>query len=193
MPLGSAGPAGGQAIIVRQVTVGVAVAVGRQASLITRLRIARVFGSAIGSLARLNIVLQNTGQTFAGASGSAVCAGPGSARKYAVFADTVLPGDQAVIPANATGLAEGATPRCTVRLGYGQRQVTAWTGTVEIPGGPSGHRVAVAKGDYAVLPAGGIPAWAIALMALGALLLAGIVVLIVQMRRQRPGGKSRAG
>jgi hypothetical protein len=185
-PLGQHGPTGAKAVIIRQVSVAVAVTVGQHASLTTRLHIARVFGSAIGPLPRLNIVLANTGQTFAHAAGSAVCSGakPGH---YTVYADTVLPGDHATIPANATGLAEGATARCTVRLTYGSGQVATWTGPVTIPAAPHTRVVAVGPGDYAALPDGGIPPWAIALIVLGALLLAGLAVIMLRLRRIRHG------
>lgn len=182
--LGQRGPKATQAIIIRQVTVAVAVNVGSQAALTTRMQITRVVGSTIGgSLPRLTIMLANTGQTFARAAGSATCTGTGKQQAYRVFADTVLPGDQAAIAANAIGLPEGATAQCTVRLTYGRGQVASWNGPVTIPGGVRAHEVSVGPGDYAVLPDGGIPAWAIALMVLGALLLAGMTVLMLRMRR----------
>ena len=193
--LGKHGPTSAKAVIVRQVSVAVAVTVGQHAALTTRLHITRVFGSAIGPLPRLNIVLANTGQTFAHAAGSAVCSGPGKPGRYTVYADTVLPGDHATIPANATGLAEGATSRCTVRLTYGSGQVATWTGPVTIPAVPRVHLVAVGNGDYAALPEGGIPPWAIALIVLGALLLAGLAVIMLRLRRTSHGepGPGRPG
>ncbi len=192
--LGQHGPTGAKAVIIRQVSVAVAVTVGQHAALTTRLHITRVSGSAIGTLPRLNIVLANTGQTFAHAAGSAVCSGAKPGR-YAVYADTVLPGDHATIPANATGLAEGATVRCTVRLTYGSGQVASWTGPVTIPAVPHAHMVAVGNGDYAALPDGGIPPWAIALIVLGLLLLAGLAVIVLRLRRTSHGepGPGRPG
>jgi hypothetical protein len=195
--VGSAGTGSARAVIVEEVTVGVAVTVGRLATLDTRLRIPSVFGSAIGPLPRLNIVLANTGQTFTRAAGNASCTTAGKTLRYEVLADTVLPGDQATIPANGIGLPAGSPVSCTVRLRYGRGQVVTWTGQVTIPAVPRARIVHTGPGAYAVVPAGGIPAWAIALIVIGGLLLAGVAVLLVllvlRLRREPPRPETAAG
>lgn len=184
--VGSNGQASARAIIVQQVTVAVAVTVGPLASLTTRLRISDVFGSAIGSLARLNIVLDNTGQTFTRATGDANCTAGGKQESYPVVASTVLPHDHATIPANARGLPEGASFPCRVRLVYGSGRVAIWTGQVSVPAPPRTRIIHTGSGTYAVIPAAsGIPTWAIALIIVGVLLLIAVAVLLLRLHRQR--------
>jgi hypothetical protein len=173
-----------QAIIVRQVTVGVAVTVGSLSSLTTRLRIAAVAGTAIGRMARLNILLRNTGQTFTHARGRASCTSAGKRHSYPVYAGTVLPGDQAVIPANAPGLAAGAPMPCAVRLRYGAGLAASWAGQVTVPAPPAARVVHTGPGAYSVIPPATIPAWAIALIVIGALILAAMAVLLARTRRR---------
>ena len=173
--------ASAQAIIIRQVTVGVAVTVGSLSQLTTRLAIPTVSGMAIGRMARLNILLRNTGQTFTHGTGSASCTAAGKRHSYRVYADTVLPGDQAVIAANAPGLPEGTSMPCTVRLRYGVGLTVSWTGSVTVPGPPAGRIVRTGPGTYAVIPPATIPAWAIALIVIGALALITMAVLLVRM------------
>jgi hypothetical protein len=177
--VGSNGRAGARAIVKQQITVAVAVTVGQLSQLTTQLRIARVFGSAIEQLSRLNVVLANTGQTFTRAAGQASCAVGGKRRTYQVTASTVLPGDQATIPANAIGLPQGSAVSCTVRLSYGRGHVVTWDGQVTIPAGPHVRLIHTGPGAYAAIPDRGIPSWAIALIAVGALLLVGVVGLLV--------------
>ena len=175
--------ASAKAIIVRQVTVGVAVTVGSLSQLITRLAIPTVSGTAIGRMARLNILLRNTGQTFTHATGTASCTTAGKRHSYRVYANTVLPGDQAVIPANTPGLPEGTSMPCTVRLRYGVRLTVSWPGSVTVPGSPPGRIVHTGPGAYAVIPPATIPAWAIALIVIGSLALLTLAVLLVRVHR----------
>ncbi len=70
--VGSNGKSQAQAVIIEQVTVGVAVTVGSLPQLITRLQIPGVSAIAEGKTARLNISLSNTGQTFAHAHGEGI-------------------------------------------------------------------------------------------------------------------------
>lgn len=173
-----------RAIIIRQVTVGVAVTVGSLSRLTTRLRIPAVSGVAIDRLARLNILLRNTGQTFTHARGHASCTAAGRRHTYPVYAGTVLPHGQAQIPANAPGLPEGATMPCTVRLRYGPGLTVSWTGSVTIPAPPGVRIVHTGPGAYTVIPPNTIPAWAIALIVIGALALLTMAVLLRRMRRR---------
>lgn len=181
--VGSNGKASAQAIIVDQVTVGVAVTVGQLSTLTTRFRIPGVRGAIEGPTARLNIQLDNTGQTFANGTGRATCTTAGKQHAYTVFADTVLPHDQALIPVNAPGLPEGATVPCTVSIHYGNGQTVSWAGPVTVPAPPSTRIIHTGPGTYTSVPQGGIPVWAIVLICIGVLILAGIGVLIVRSRR----------
>jgi hypothetical protein len=176
--------ANAQAIIIRQVTVGVAVTVGSLSQLTTRLAIPAVSGMAIGRLARLNILLRNTGQTFTHATGTAACTAAGKRHRYRVYAATVLPGGHAVIPANAPGLPEGTSMPCTVRLRYGVGRTVSWSGPVTVPAPPGGRIVHTGPGAYSVIPPSTVPAWAIALIVIGALILLTMAVLLVRMHRR---------
>lgn len=191
--LGSSKKASTKATIVQNVTIGVAVTVGRLSSLTTGFRIPGVLGTLEGSTPRLNIRLDNTGQTFAQATGTASCTAGGSQHSYAVHAATILPGDHALVAVNAPGLPEGATLPCKVSLSYGNHQTLSWTGQVTIPGAPATHVIHTANGAYAVIPNGGVPPWAIALIGIGVLILAGIGgVLVRPMLARRPGRRARA-
>jgi hypothetical protein len=86
---------------------------------------------------------------------------------------------------------------CTVLLSYGNHQTLTWTGRVTIPGAPATHVIHTANGAYAVIPNGGVPPWAIALIGIGVLILAGIGGVLVRpvlaRRPRRRAGASRAG
>jgi hypothetical protein len=173
-----------QAVIIRQVTVGVAVTVGSLSQLTTRLRIPTVSGVALGRLPRLNILVRNTGQTFTHALGRASCTAAGKRHSYRVFADTVLPGGHALIPANAPGLPEGTSMPCTVRLRYGAGLTVSWAGQVTIPAPPAGHTVHTGPGAYSVVPPNTIPPWAILLIVIGGLALVLMAMLLVRAHRR---------
>jgi hypothetical protein len=183
--VGSNGKATARAIIIERVTVGVAVTVGSLSRMTTRLRIPGVSGEAIGPTARLNIELANTGQTFTHGTGKASCTAAGSRHSFPVYASTVLPHDQAVIAVNGPGLPEGATFPCTVRIGYGDGLIVSWGGLVTMPAAPRVRIVHTGKGVYAMIPEGGIPPWAVALLVVGVLVLAAVGVLLLRMRRRK--------
>jgi hypothetical protein len=182
--VGANGAARAQAIVIQQVTVGIAVTVGSLTDLKTRFRISGVSGAAIGPTPRLTIRLHNTGQTFAHAAGRASCSDAGRRHSYAVIADTILPHDQAMIAVNAPGLPAGTMP-CLVRLLYGNGQQVRWAGQVTIPAPPHARIVHTAKGVYSVIPQATFPPWAMALLMLGGLLLAAVAVLLFRMRKRR--------
>jgi hypothetical protein len=182
--LGSKGGTNLGAVIIRLATVGVAITVGRLSALVTRLQIRTVSGTAIGTLPRLDILLDNTGQTFTHGTGKASCVVSGKSRRFTVLADTVLPDQHALIPVNALGLPRGTPVACTVQLAYGHGLVDTWTGLVTVPALPRTRVVHTGPGVYAVIPAGGIPAWAFVLIGLSALALAAVVVLLLRLRRQ---------
>ena len=185
-PVSSTG-AGARAIVVEQVTVGVAVTVGQLAALHSRFRIPAVTGQVIQTLVRLNIQLDNTGQTFSHGTGRATCTAGGVKRSYKMTAGTVLPHQSAVIAVNTPGLPAGRTVPCTITLQYGAHQVVTWTGNVAIPGAPSSRVVRNGNGSYSVVPvSSGIPLWVWLLGALlVALLLLGTAMFIVYHRRVR--------
>jgi len=182
--VGANGSARAQAIVIQQVTVGVAVTVGSLEDLKTRFRISGVSGAAVGSTPRLSIRLANTGQTFAHATGRASCSAAGRRHSYAVIAATVLPHDLAIIAVNAPGLSEGAAMPCSARLLYGNGQQVSWAGLVTIPAPPRTRIIHTGNGVYTVVPVG-IPPWAIALLVLGGLILAAVAVLLFRMRKRR--------
>jgi LPXTG-motif cell wall-anchored protein len=176
---------GSRAVVMEMVTIGVAVTVGDLSAMRTRLRIAAVQGSAIGQLARLNIRLGNTGQTFSRAAGTASCAAGGRQRTYSVRAGTILPGDSALITVNTPGLPLGATVPCVIHVGYGSGQAARWAGAVSVPGSLAVRYAHTGDGVYAQLPQSGIPVWGIALIGIGSALLAGVGVLLYRQRRLR--------
>jgi hypothetical protein len=185
--VGSNGRATARAVIIEQVTVGVAVTVGVLSRLVTRLQIPGVFGSAVGPTARLNIDLANAGQTFAHGVGQASCRAAAQRHSWTVNAATVLVHDQAVIAVNAPGLPEGATAPCQVLIHYGPGLTASWAGMVTVPAPPRTRTYHTGPGAYSVVPPSGIPAWAIALFVLGALVLAVLAVLLRRSRsRRRP-------
>jgi hypothetical protein len=183
--VGSNGKATARAVIIERVTVGVAVTVGVLSRMTTRLRIPGVSGQAIGPTARLNMKLANTGQTFAHGTGQASCTVAGRRHSFAVYAATVLPHDQAVIAVNAPGLPEGVTMPCAVLLRYGNGLIARWAGSVTVPTPPRARIVHTGLGAYSVVPYGGIPAWALALLVIGVLVLAAMAAwLLLRLRRR---------
>lgn len=180
--VGSNGKASARAIIIQQVTVGVAVTVGQLSKLTTLFRIPGVQGVIEGPMARLNIQLDNTGQTFAHGTGKVSCTAAGKRHSYTVFADTVLPDGHALIAVNAPGLPDGATLPCKVWIHYGKDQTVSWAGLVTVPAPPNSRIAHTGHGAYSVVPKGGVPVWVIALISIGGLALAGIGVLLFRLR-----------
>jgi hypothetical protein len=189
--VGSHGRATAKAIIVDQIIVGVAITVGPLSSLTSRLRIAGAAGQFVFRTPRLNIDLRNMGQMFAPAAGTASCDSAGRHYLFRVFAGTVLPHERATIAVNAPGVGPGTALRCVLRLRYGRGQVARWSGMIMMPNVPGARIVHTGSGAYSVLPIGGVPLWAIALMVRGALVLAVLVALLVNRRRQGATGRGR--
>ena len=184
--VGSGAGTTARAIVIEQVTVGVAVNVGPRSLLRTQFLIRGVTGEDIGPTARLNIQLANTGQTFAHGTGQASCRSAGRQYSFPVYASTVLPHEEAVIAVNAPGLPEGAPASCSVRIAYGHGLAVSWAGLVVVPAAPHVRVVHAQGASYAVIPADSPPAWAIALFVLGALILAVLTVLMLRTFRQTP-------
>jgi hypothetical protein len=184
--LGSHRKSSTRAAIVEDVTIGVAVTVGQLSSLTTRLRIPGVLGLVEGPTPRLGIRLYNAGQTFAKATGQASCAATGRQHSYVVHVGTILPADHAQIAVNAPGLPEGAILPCKISLYYGNHQTVSWTGRVRIPGAPATRVIHTANGAYTVIPDGGVPPWAMALIGIGVLILAGIGAVLIRPMLARP-------
>lgn len=184
--LGSNGMAGTQAVIIRTVTVGVAITVGDVSGMTPRLSIRGVRGSAAGEVPRLNISLYNTGRIFARGKGEASCLASGRRHSYTVYANTVLPGEHSVVAVNALGLREGATAACAIRIGYGKNQAVTWSGRIVIPyGARAVPYVSDGKGGFIVGSRAGFPRWGIGLIVIGLLLAAGTAWVICGRRRPR--------
>ena len=181
--VGQHGKATAKAIIVEQVTVGVAVTVGDLSQMRNRLEIPGVTGQAIGKMARLSVALRDTGQTFSGGKGQASCTSAGRTHSFPVATNTILPGDQAQIAVNARSLQEGTTVPCVVRIHYGQGQTVRWSGMVALPKTNIARIVHTGPGAYTVIPTSGIPGWAIALIVVGGVATAGVAVLLIRQRR----------
>jgi len=182
--VGQHGKATAKAIIIRQVTVGVAVTVGNLSQMRNRLEIPGVSGQAIGTMPRLNVALRDTGQTFSGGTGQASCTTAGKSHSFQVATNTILPGDQAQIAVNAPSLQEGTTVPCVVRIHYGNGQTVRWSGTVTLPKTTVAKIVHTGPGAYSVIPQNtGIPGWAIAVIVVGGVAIAGVAVLLIRAHR----------
>jgi hypothetical protein len=190
--VGSGRRSSARAVIIDQVTVGVAVTVGPLSRLRTAVVIRPVTGAWIGSIPRLSIPVRNVGQTFARAAGQLSCQASGRRQSYPVTMNTVLPGTGAVLAVNALGLKTGATP-CTVRLRDSAGHLDTWSGLVRLPSRVLTRTYHPAKGVYVSLPESTVPPWAIALMIIGALILGCLLVPRIARRRQRAGRGRPAG
>jgi len=184
VPVGSNGQASAKAVVVNQITVGVAITVGSFSQLRTRLDIPSVTAGTAGRTPRIDVHLRNTGQTFTKATGAVSCTVGRKRLSYPVAFDTILPGDPAVLPVDAPRLPRGKALPCPVELRYGHGLTSAWSGTIKIPTTPHFIIIHNGPGTYATLPAGGIPVWAIALIVTGALTLAALMTLTVLLLRR---------
>jgi archaellum component FlaF (FlaF/FlaG flagellin family) len=175
------------AIIIHEITIGVAISTGNLAQLTSKLVITGVSGSLFGTVSRLLVTVKNEGQRYAHGSGTAVCTVSGQQKSLPVNVNTVLPGESATVPVNAGEF--GTASHCVVQLDYGVAAAAAWTGSVKIPVAAPAHLVPVAKGVYAALPPAKLPHWAVALLiAAGAVLLLVLVMLLLAYRRRRARG-----
>lgn len=181
--VGKNGKASVGVVVIHQATVGVAVTVGALNTLTTRLHIDSAHAGMLQDLPRITVNVRNTGQTFSKARGRATCETGHTRHSYPVRSDTILPGDGAALPINATGLKPGITMSCVIRLAYAGG-ATTWQGTLTVPGGQHTTTVRVGNGAYAHLPDRGIPAWAIALIVIGALILVLLIGIIAWLLRQ---------
>lgn len=185
--VGKNGSASAHAIIIQQITVGVAVTVGKLATLSSSLRISRVGVIAIGAMPRLLVHVTNTGQRFTRARGSATCDAKGRAHGYAVLANTILPGDSAVVDVNAPGLPAHSLDRCVVELPFASG-ATRWVGKIRIASLKAPKLIPVGPGQYSRVPRAHFPTWAIAALAGGGaltLVLLGILLSFIRRYRQQ--------
>jgi len=142
-----------------------------------------VTGSWVGrNVARLTIGVSNPGQTFAQASGHVSCQSRGRRHSYPVTMNTVLPGGRAALAVNAPRLSTGHIP-CTVRLRDNAGQRVTWSGIVRLPAASLTRTYHTAKGVYVSLPQSTVTPWAIALMIIGALIAALLIVTLLRSRR----------
>ena len=179
-----------KAVVILQVSVGVAVTVGRLSKLKTLIRIHGVTSQDIGPTARLNISLSNAGQTFTHANGTVTCTRGSRSRSFAVKTGEILPGDTSGIAVNAPGLPEGVTLPCSIRLRYGARQAARWSGRVTIPMAPRIRIVHNGLGSYADVPTrSGLMSSLIAPVTLGVLALSALGLLLWRRRSSavKPG------
>jgi hypothetical protein len=192
--VGRNGRASARAIVIDQVSVGVAVTVGALAGMKTSLQIPAVTGGADGSIPRIYVQLHNIGQTFTHARGTAWCVVKGTRVSMPVTSDTVLPGQRAVLPINALGVGLGTTVPCTVRLDYGAGLIATWSGNLTTPTVATTKIVHTGLGTYSNLPAHtGVPTWVVIATVIGALLLVAIacMLLLLLLRRRRRHREAR--
>lgn len=182
--VGKNGKASVGVVVVHQATVGVAMTVGSRDALTTRLHIDSARAGMLEDLPRITVNVRNTGQTFTKAHGRATCEIGHAEHVYPVRSDTILPGDGAALPINAPGLTPGSTVTCAIRLSYAGGS-TRWKGVLTVPGGQHTTTVHVGNGAYAHVPDRGIPAWAIALIVIGALILVLLIGIIAWLVHQR--------
>jgi hypothetical protein len=184
----AAGRTSTHVIIVAQVTIGVAITVGRLASLRTRLDMTGVTATWIDSLVRLSVDVRNRGQRFTKGTGNVSCTLNGTTRSYPLDMDTVLPGDGAALPVNGLGMHTGVW-LCTVKIKDSGGRTDTWTGDVTVPSTVAAATKRIAPNDYVVPSEPGIPGWAIALMVLAGLILFSIWALILRRSHDRNRGK----
>jgi hypothetical protein len=186
--LKSTGRAGTRVVIVEQVSVGVAVTVGPLAALRAKMDITGVTADWIGTLVRLSVNVRNDGRRFTKGTGYITCQLDGTTLTYPVDMDTVLPGGEAALQVNGTGMHSG-TWLCTVALTDSPAGTASWTGNVVVPAAVAAATKRIAPNDYAVPSSPGIPIWAIVLMVLGGFLLFSVWALILRRSHDKNLGK----
>jgi hypothetical protein len=192
--VGRNGQASAQAVVVDQVSVGVAVTVGALAHLKTALQIPAVTGGSDGPLPRIYVQLHNVGQTFTKAHGTAWCVVNGAKVPMTISSDTVLPSERAVLPINAVDIGLSRTVPCSVCLNYGPGLVATWSGTITTPRVAATKVIPTGPGTFSNLPAHtGVPTWAVVLIVIGALILVAMVATLLWMvlRRRRDEPRTR--
>jgi hypothetical protein len=188
------GHASTQVIVLSRVVIGIAVTVGELAELHTKTEISGVSAAWIDGLVRLTARVHNSGQRFAKGNGTLNCApgalgaanhapakNPAGTHSFRLFMDTVLPGQGAGLPVNATGLGPG-TWQCAAHISLATGGSTAWAGSVTVPSAVPAATRRIASNVY-VVPSGGIPGWAIALLVLGVLLLLSLWAVLLRWSR----------
>lgn len=175
--VGTSDRASAQAIVVRQVTVGVAVTTGVLDRLSRSVAIWQVTAAWAGRTPRLYIPVHNSGETFTKATGTASCEVRGRQRSFDVIMETVLPRTGAVLTVNAPGLTEGSLP-CVIRLRDATGRTAAWSGDVHVPERTREKTVHTGEGAFTTLPVGTVPLWAVTLLALGGVILTALLALL---------------
>jgi hypothetical protein len=187
---------GAHAVIIHQVNIGVAFTVGKLSELRSSLSIVKVLPAGTADFSRLLVYERNTGETFLKATGTALCLAGAKRFAYPMSSDTILPGDMTTLAVNTPGLPKGANLACTVTLSYVNGAGTigpsaaAWHGRVKVPSTSSPKVIRTGPGSYAEVPKASIPRWAIALIAVGGVIVLGLIVVIVVLLRRRPPATS---
>jgi hypothetical protein len=189
VPITSSTKASANVVIIDQVSLGVAVTVGAVSKMRSQLGIVGVNLGRIGTTWRLYVLVHNGGQKFERANGAAACVLGVGHRKVPIVMNTVLPGGNAALPVNLPRFPGEPSMSCHVRLNYGSGQVATWSGTLATPTSPPTTEVHTGPGEYATLPAGGTPTWAIVVIIVGslALLACGVVIALLVRRRHQAG------
>jgi hypothetical protein len=183
-PIASSAHGSAQVIVVPRVVIGVAVTVGQLSQLHNRVALTGVTAGYVDGQVRLTVQARNTGQRFTKGTGKMSCSNGGVTRSFPVSMDTVLPGQGAGLQVNGTGMHEGSW-QCSVKVQEVGGGTATWAGAVTVASTQPAATKRVGQNTYVVPGGGGIPAWAIALMVLGALIL--LSLWAVLLRRQRNG------
>jgi hypothetical protein len=191
--VGANGSSTARAVVIPEVSVGVAVTLGHLGGLTTGMTVTSVKVAYVGALPRLSVMVRNVGQTFARTHGSATCTEGRRTLTVAFASDTILPGDGAVVPVNMSGLRAGGRAACRVVLGAKAvdskaSSLTTWSGLARVPGSPTPTSIHVGPGEYEALPHPNLPTWALPLLAAVGVLLLGLIFVVLRLRRRlRPG------
>jgi hypothetical protein len=183
-PVPTASGARTQVTIVPRVVIGVAVTVGGLATLTSQAEITGATAGWVDGIVRLTVAVHNSGQRFTKGTGVISCGMDGATHSFGLSMDTVLPGQGAGLPINATSLRQG-TWQCSGRLKAADGGTTSWTGTVVVPSTVPAATKRIASNDYVVPASPGIPLWAVGLMIIGGLILISIWVVFLRRGRNR--------
>ncbi|MHB1988015.1 MAG: WxL protein peptidoglycan domain-containing protein [Acidimicrobiales bacterium] len=189
--VGKRGAATARAIVIDQITVGVAVTVGPLALLRSALSIPGVKATSVGATPRLLVDVRNIGQRFTSAKGSAVCTTAGRSRSFAIYVGTILPSQAANVPVNVVGLAASSLQHCAVSVPVGTTRAS-WHGTLRISSLKVPREYHIGPGVYATLPPQKFPRWAVyAIAGGGALFIVLVFMLVLMIRRSRKHGHAK--